>query len=342
MLQQEYDNNQGTWALHVACSYTRKCGQSRAPPLAAVRGTIPWVLHLLGSFSAIRGLMSRNHSPVRNSRLKIQGRAQQLLKQKAWVFLFGSRGRQTYISSTSLHESHKHPQCSKGNFEFSQNRKFPGLLWGTGQLVSPAFLGSLGCTPPCSLPCMQHVDSSTGRVWGNKNLAGGQSSRDRCRCCYLHHFHVRKNKEWVAANKSQEPSSCPAQQLSQSEDWSGQGTTLQTGASQFWWSAQPEPLQWSPRREDIRIPTCHCCGSSLGNSCRKPRLLLSPSKRAGADRWPESSQPHLNCRCAEMRRVTSWSHTDHFCGLGCVLFPGMPKAWCKDKRYLFGDQMTTN
>lgn len=59
----------------------------------------------------------------------------------------------------------------------------------------------------------------------------------------------------------------------------------------------------------------------------KAHLLLSPSKTAGTDRWLESSsQPHLNCRCAAMRGVTPWSHTDHSCGPGCVLFPVRPKA----------------
>lgn len=199
-----------------------------------------------------------------------------------------------------------HPQCTKGNFQFYQNCKSPGLLWGKCQPVSWVFLGSPCCTPPCSLLSVHHVDSSTGRVRGSKNLAGGQSSRNRCRCCYLHHFHVRKNKEQEAANKSQEPSSCPAQQLSQSQDWSRQGTTLQTWASLFWWSALAKPLQSRLRRRDIRIPTCHCCGSSLGDSCWKPISYSVLARQQGQiDDW---SPPHSRIWIVDALR---WEGSPH-------------------------------
>lgn len=77
--------------------------------------------------------------------------------------------------------------------------------------------------------CVQHVDGSTGTARKKrKDLAGGQNSRSRCRCCYLHYFHVLENKEQEAANNSRELSVCPAHRLNQSGPWSRQGTTSWT------------------------------------------------------------------------------------------------------------------
>lgn len=110
------------------------------------------------------------------------------------------------------------------------------------------------------------------RIW----LAGGQSSRSSYRCCYLHYFHIRKNKEEEAANNSQELSVCPAHSLSQSAGWSRQGTTSQTQSISVLMKARPA-----------------ACASKLEEEGRQdPHLSLLSNLRWGpAPRAPPLAQP---------------------------------------------------
>lgn len=50
----------------------------------------------------------------------------------------------------------------------------------------------------------------------------------------------------------------------------------------FPWSALPEPLQ-PAQREDLRIPTCHCSGTSLGDSAKSP--IFGSVLARGRGRW---------------------------------------------------------
>lgn len=96
--------------------------------------------------------------------------------------------------------------------------------------VSSAFLGSPCCSPLCSLclcaACGQLDREREGKK--KKVLAGSQSSRNGCRCCYLHYFHVQKNKEQEAANKSQEQAFALHSSSRNPGGWNRQRTTSWT------------------------------------------------------------------------------------------------------------------
>lgn len=145
--------------------------------------------------------------------------------------------------------------------------------------VSPTSLHS--GIPHCTiLACVWHVDSPTGRARRKKkkkeDLAGGQSSRSSYRCCYLHYFHIRKNKEQEAANNSEELSVCPAHSLSQSADWSRQGTTSRTQSISVL----------------MRAPPAACASKLEEEGLQDPHLSLLPNLRWGpALRAPPPAQP---------------------------------------------------
>lgn len=92
-----------------------------------------------------------------------------------------------------------------------------------------------------------------------KDLAGGQSSRSSYRCCYLHYFHILKNKEQEAANNSRELSICLAHRLSQSRGWSRQGTTSWTQSISILMESSASSLCIKAQRgRTSGLSTCHC------------------------------------------------------------------------------------
>lgn len=179
----------------------------------------------------------------------------------------------------TFHECRKPPRCSIWNCEFCQKPRNPGALpgppWGRGQPYISALgdptLHHLGLCVACGQP-----DRESKEKKKKKDLAGGQSSRSSYRCCYLHYFHIRKNKEQEAANNSEELSVCPAHSLSQSADWSRQGTTSRTQSISVLMRAPPAT-----------------CASKLEEEGRQdPHLSLLPNLRWGpALRAPPPAQP---------------------------------------------------
>ena len=147
--------------------------------------------------------------------------------------------------------------------------------------------------------CVQHVDGSTGTARKKrKDLAGGQNSRSRCRCCYLHYFHVLENKEQEAANNSRELSVCPAHRLNQSGPWSRQGTTSWTQSISILMESSASSLCIEAGGGGRTLVTAS--KPSLGDSACAESSASSTARMqqtTGTDWWLQPSSFHLNCRC---------------------------------------------
>lgn len=147
--------------------------------------------------------------------------------------------------------------------------------------VSPTSLPS--GVPHCTiLACVRHVDGPTGRTRRKKkkkDLAGGQSSRSSYRCCYLHYFHIWKNKEQEAANNSQELAFAV---LSQSAGWSRQGTTSRTQSISILMRALPAACASKLEEEGRQDPPLV--------TAPKPPLGTSAESPASDSAWTHQTE----------------------------------------------------
>lgn len=157
--------------------------------------------------------------------------------------------------------------------EAPESRSTPGPPVGAGSALHLCPRGSH--TAP-SWPVCGMWTARQGEQGGKKkkkDLAGGQSSRSSYRCCYLHYFHIWKNKEQEAANNSQELSVCRAQPIRGLEQ-----TGYHFTDTEHLYSDEGSASSLCVEAGGGRTSgpsTCHCSQTSTGDQRREPRLRLS-------------------------------------------------------------------